>query len=265
MQLPRSTCLLVEELAANAVVPPTVQLLDGWLLRAWPNAPFRRSNSVLPIRGEARALDARIRVVEAFYRRRNLPARFQIGPVTEPEDLEPHLAARGYEIEARSLMQVASVADVLRAAADAVREPFRIETEERPDAAWIEAAADGHGDARGERRRVLSYGELLGRIGPRGMAAMVRDAEGAVVGSAFAVVERGWAGVLGMGTRPEMRRRKVATLLLHALAERASRLGAKRMYLQVEAENVPALALYARAGFDAAYGYHYRSLGLRPG
>ncbi|MBY0280309.1 GNAT family N-acetyltransferase, partial [Candidatus Binatia bacterium] len=67
-----------------------------------------------------------------------------------------------------------------------------------------------------------------------------------------------------MGTRPEMRRRKVATLLLHALAERAARLGARRLYLQVEADNVPALALYAHAGFDAAYGYHYRSIGLRP-
>jgi ribosomal protein S18 acetylase RimI-like enzyme len=68
-----------------------------------------------------------------------------------------------------------------------------------------------------------------------------------------------------MGTHPAMRRRKVATLLLHALAEHASRLHAKRLYLQVEADNIAALALYAHAGFDAAYGYHYRSLGLRPG
>lgn len=74
MQLPRSTCLLVEELAANAVLPTTVQLVDGWLLRAWPGAPFRRSSSVLPIRGDARGLDARIAIAEEFYRRRELPA-----------------------------------------------------------------------------------------------------------------------------------------------------------------------------------------------
>ena len=64
MLLPRSTCLLVEELAANAVAPTTVQLLDGWVLRAWSAAPFRRCNSVLAIRGDARGLDARIAVAE---------------------------------------------------------------------------------------------------------------------------------------------------------------------------------------------------------
>lgn len=264
MQLPRSTCLLVEELAANAVLPTTVQLVDGWLLRAWPGAPFRRSSSVLPIRGDARGLDARIAIAEEFYRRRELPVRFQLGPVVEPPELEPHLAARGYEIEARSLLQVARVADVLRATSDAARDPLRTEVEERPEAAWLDAAAAGHGDERGARRRVLSYGEVLARIGPRGAVAVVRDADDTVAGTGFVVAERGWAGVLGMGTRPAMRRRGVGTLLLHVLAERAARLGAQRMYLQVEAGNVPALALYAHAGFDAAYGYHYRTLGLRP-
>ena len=265
MQLPRSTCLLVEEIAANAVIPTTVQVVDGWLLRACSAAPFRRANSVLAIRGDAHGLDARIAIAEDFYRSRDLPVRFQLGPVIEPRELEQHLAGRGYEIEVRSLMQVAQVADVVRVTADAVKGPLRAEVEDRPDAAWIEAAAAGHGDQRGARRRVLSYGEALARIGPRGAAAVVRDADGAVCGTGFVVVERGWAGVLGMGTHPAMRRRKVATLLLHALAEHASRLHAKRLYLQVEADNIAALALYAHAGFDAAYGYHYRSLGLRPG
>ena len=265
MELPRSTCLLVEELAANAVPATTVQLVDGWLLRAWPEAPFRRCNSVLAIRGDARDLDARIRVAEDFYRRRALPVRFQLGPVTRPPGLERQLAALGYEVEAPVLVQVAGVADLLRATADAASGSLRADVEERPDAAWLEAAAAGHGDERGTRRRVLSYGELLVRIGPRGAVAVVRDADGAVAGTGFVVAERGWAGVFGMGTRPLMRRRRVATRLLHALAEQASRLGAKRLYLQVEADNVPALALYAHAGFDAAYGYHYRSLGLRPG
>lgn len=264
MQLPRSTCLLVEELAANAVLPTTVQLVDGWLLRAWPEAPFRRSNSVLAIRGDARGLAARIALAEQFYRRRDLPVRFQLGPVVEPSELEPHLAARGYEIEARSLLQVARVADVLRATADAAHGPLRADVEERPDAAWLEAAATGHGDERAAHRRVLAYGDVLRRTGPRGAAAVVRDADGVVAGAGFVVAERGWAAVLGMATRPAMRRRKVGTLLLRALAERASQLGAQRMYLQVEADNVPALALYAHAGFDAAYGYHYRTLGLRP-
>ncbi|MBY0274439.1 hypothetical protein K2Z84_03785, partial [Candidatus Binatia bacterium] len=178
MQLPRSTCVLVEELAANAVAATTVQLVDGWLLRAWPEAPFRRCNAVLPIRGDAHGLDARITVVEDFYRRRDLPVRFQLGAVSEPADLERHLAARGYEIEARSLLQVARVADVLRATAAGSHGALQTEVAEHPDAPFLDAAASGHGDERGARRRVLAYGEALARIGPRGAVAIARDAGG---------------------------------------------------------------------------------------
>jgi ribosomal protein S18 acetylase RimI-like enzyme len=36
---------------------------------------------------------------------------------------------------------------------------------------------------------------------------------------------------------------------------------ADRMYLQVECDNIPALRLYERAGFDEVCGYHYRTPG----
>ena len=42
------------------------------------------------------------------------------------------------------------------------------------------------------------------------------------------------------------------------LARFAASRGAERLYLQVELENEPARALYARAGFVEAYRYHYR-------
>lgn len=265
MQLPRATCLLLEEIAANAIAASTVQLVDGWLLRVWREAPFRRCNSVLPIRGDARGVETRVAIVEDFYRRRGMPVRFQIGAVCEPRDLEARLARRGYATEARTLVQVATVEDVLAATARdaaAAAAPVQVETRDAPDAAFVADAAPGHGDEPAVRRRVGVYADLLARVGPRSAAVLARGDGGAPVGLGFVVAERGWAGVFGMGTRPEARRHKVATAVLRALVERARGLGARRVYLQVEAENLPALALYARAGFDAAYGYHYRSLDL---
>ena len=46
-------------------------------------------------------------MVEDFYRRRGLPVRYQIAPVVEPPVLEERLAARGYVIEAPTLVQTA--------------------------------------------------------------------------------------------------------------------------------------------------------------
>ena len=109
---------------------------------------------------------------------------------------------------------------------------------------------------------MTAYGRLLPRLGPAYAAALARTPADGAVAAGFVVVERGWGGIFGMGTRPEARRRGVARALLHALASRAAGLGATRLYLQVEADNTPALALYASSCFDPAYGYHYRSLGL---
>lgn len=264
MDLARETILLLDEIAANAVVATTVQLVDGWLLRASPEAPFRRPNSVLPVRGEAHGLAARFAVVEEFYRRRGLPVRYQLGPFVEPPALDGQLAARGYAIEASTTVQVASVADVRDATAAGVL-ARDVQVALTDGAAlgepWLAAHRSAHGDERTPARRIESYASLMPRLGPRGAAAAVLSAAGTLA-AGFVVVERGWGGIFGMGTRPEARRRGVARTLLQTLAEHACELGATRLYLQVENENAPALALYAAAGFDRAYGYHYRSLDL---
>jgi len=72
------------------------------------------------------------------------------------------------------------------------------------------------------------------------------------------VLGDGCLGVFSMLTLPSGRRRGAAQAVLAALAARAVAEGIDRMYLQVERDNAPALALYARASFREAYGYHYR-------
>lgn len=256
----RETLVLLEEVAANAVAPTIIQLVDGWLLRAWPDAPFRRPNSVLAVRGEAHGLAARLAVVEDFYRRRGLPVRYQVGAVIEPPGLEEHLAARGYVIEAATVVQTATVADVLVSSAPVAE--VQVDAVDTADERWLARHGAAHGDDPAQRQRVATYARLLARLAPRAIAATAAANDGTTVAAGFVVVERGWGGIFGMGTRVEARRTGVARTLLHALARHAATLGATRLYLQVEAENTPALALYARSGFDRAYDYHYRSLDL---
>jgi GNAT superfamily N-acetyltransferase len=245
---------LLDELAVNATAATTVQLLDGWLLRAAPEFPFRRCNSVFANRGNGALTDDRLALVDAFYRSRGLPVRYQVSPAGRPVDLDDRLAADGYEIEAPVDILVASTGVVIESTAGTAWSPSIVPG---IDDEWARAYGALHGDDATTQHRTEAYAHLMRRLGPPVVVATVEDG-GAPAGLGFGVVERRWLGVFGMGTHPGARGRGVATAVLHALAVEADARGASNCYLQVEVDNIAAHAVYARAGFTRAYGYHYR-------
>jgi ribosomal protein S18 acetylase RimI-like enzyme len=72
------------------------------------------------------------------------------------------------------------------------------------------------------------------------------------------VVTDGWLGVTAVTVGEQHRRRGLATEVMAALQRWAADRGAHSVYLQVVADNRPALALYRRAGFIEHHRYHYR-------
>lgn len=251
---------LIDEIAANATAATTTQLVDGWLLRAAPGYPFRRSNSALPYGGDSIGLEARIGMVEDFYAARKLRARFQMSPAALPVGLDDVLETRGYEIEEPTLVLVADTAGVVEHTAR--DDAGAVTVGEGIDEYWVAEYASAFGDDEAARGRLRAYGHMLGQLGPAVATAVLPvDETPAAVG--LAVLERGWTGVYAMGTKPEVRRRGAATAVLYALARWAQGRGASRMYLQVEVTNDGARQLYTRAAFETAYRYHYRTLARR--
>jgi GNAT superfamily N-acetyltransferase len=255
-RVPTATVRLLDELGANATAVTTVQLVDGWWLRAADLAPYAAANSALPLGGDSSGLESRIALVEDFYRERDLPIRFQMSPAALPVGLDEMLETRGYDIEQPTLVLVA---ETERAAEHTARaDAVAVTVGDGIDEYWIAEYASAFGEDQGERERLRAYAHLLREIGPRVAAAVLRvDETAAAIG--LVVLERGWAGVYAMGTRPEARRRGAATAVLNGLARWAHGQHASRMYLQVEATNDGARQLYTRAGFDVAYRYHYRT------
>jgi GNAT superfamily N-acetyltransferase len=243
---------LLDELAANATAGGTVHDVDGWWLRAAPDLPFRRANAVVPFAGagSARDITARIEVVEHFYRDRGLPVRFQLSPSAEPADLDAHLAARGYAIDAPVDIYVAPTGRVLAASERAGLPAARILDAAGLD--WIAALGES-------RARFEGYTRLFAAI-DRDSAAAVVDVDGVPAAIGFGVRERGWVGIFGMATRSDARGRGAARAVLRAVAQWANDSGAPNLYLQVETDNVPARALYRSVGFVPNHGYHYRVL-----
>jgi ribosomal protein S18 acetylase RimI-like enzyme len=123
------------------------------------------------------------------------------------------------------------------------------------DQGWVEAweAVGGGVGVRPTAELVLS------QLGDRARFARVDSPEGEPIAVGIGVVDEGWVGVFSLTVAPEARRRGWGTVVMDALEGWAATAGARRIYLQVEAENEAALALYARRGLHVAHSYHYRS------
>jgi ribosomal protein S18 acetylase RimI-like enzyme len=103
-----------------------------------------------------------------------------------------------------------------------------------------------------------AYRGLLTRIVGRAGFAHARVEDGSIGAVGLAVLAGPWAGVFSMLTLPGLRGRGLARAVLGELARFAVERGARRLYLQVEKENLTALSLYESAGFSESHAYHYR-------
>jgi ribosomal protein S18 acetylase RimI-like enzyme len=252
--IPTNLISHLEELAANAWPAEVVQVVDGWRLRFSRNVT-RRANSVWPNgAGDHHSLVKKLALVEDFYARRGCPARYQICPAAQPADLDEILAARGYTSDAHTAVQIAPLETALAPATS--HYPYSVSIRETFDEPWFDAycQAEQVSVHAAEARR-----GILQRIGPRTGYAL-SHLEGQIVAVGLGVVERDWLGLFSLVTFPEFRRQGAATAVIHALAQWGQRYGASQIYLQVMADNAPALALYARLDFETLYHYHYREL-----
>ncbi len=257
--------LQIETLSANAWPATEVVALDGWRLR-YTDGVTKRANSVWPnaspVGGLAdEPLAEKLAAVEAFYRARALPARYQIAPVAQPIALDDQLADRGYAAVARTSVQVAAVATVLAWTTPLRQQPeFAVEVSERFDEGWFAAYGEF---AEEDRAGFATRRTILQRIEPAtGFALLQINGQPAAVG--LGVVEAGWVGIFCMGTAPAFRRRGAARAILRTLAIWGQLYGAEQVYLQVIDSNRAARPLYERVGFVPLYHYHYREQQIAP-
>ncbi|MFD0686084.1 GNAT family N-acetyltransferase [Actinomadura fibrosa] len=236
----------VESRAVRAWPAETAEERGGWLLRHSPGVDRKRSNSALPLSDDA---VPDVEEVESFYAERGRPARVQVSPADRYRALDAALAARGYAAQAATLVLTAAAADVIGTAAPGGGAAGVVVAEADDRTRWpslfgeLGVPADGIG--------------VIERIVPPAVVLAVHDA-GRPAGMGLFVADTGWAGVFCMATRPDLRRRGIATAVLAAGARWAAAQGADRLYLQVEAGNGAARTLYERAGFTLSHGYHYR-------
>lgn len=245
----------LEGVAFRAWPAESVTDMDGWSVR-WTHGVTRRGNSVSPLKctsADHGSLSERIDRVERFYADRNLEPLFQLGARPHPADLDDHLAARGYDVEAGVTVQVATPADVESALSATGDGEARVD--DAVTDAWLAVAA--------KKSRFKGVPHVLQgfleRIGARARFPLAW-VDGEPACAALIVCEPPCAGLYAMVTAPEFRRRGAGRQLMRAIGEWAPTESLSRLYLLVEDENEAARALYDRAGFLPQYAYHYRRL-----
>lgn len=242
----------LEELAANAWPAEVVQLVDGWRFRCTPGVSSRRVNSVWPNNnGRYLTLDHKLELVEAFYARHQLPARFQICPAAQPADLDETLARRGYTTDAPTAVQAAQISSILQLSPNP-NITVTLHPTLPADFSDFQQRQYNLTPEQTAARQAAFH-----RIGPQPIFAVV-TLEGQTAGIGLGILERKWLGIFSMLTHLDTRRRGIATAVLHTLAGWGQSQGAVQAYLQVMDNNPQALSLYRRAGFTTQYQYHYR-------
>jgi ribosomal protein S18 acetylase RimI-like enzyme len=195
--------------------------LGEWELRSDP-APvgrlLKRANSCLAIGDPGRPVAEAAAAVGAFYAERG---RGALAQVLLGSPTEQELGALGWEPVAGgdSHFLVASLAMALR------------------------VTKRGDDDVE------------LHEEGPR--AHVVRRVGGQAVGSARAAVDGDWLGLHAVGVDPEHRGAGHAAAMMTALLEWGAERGATTVWLHVETDNVPALALYDGLGFAVHHTCRY--------
>ncbi len=234
----------IERATVAAVSPHAIEELDGWLL-AYDTGAVNRAKCAVPLRHAA--LDpALLPAIEMRYADRGIPALFRIPDTPASEAMRVALKGRGYGAGRPTLVQVAAAATVARVASAA-----GVELASAPDAAWAAVFLGAGFDPVDGASRVKALGRTLGAL-----YASVRE-DGRALAAGVGAFGHGWASVHGMRTEQARRGQGLAGRVLAALAAAALERGVERIFLQVEAENPPALALYRRAGFATAWAYEY--------
>jgi ribosomal protein S18 acetylase RimI-like enzyme len=233
------------ELATIAAWPAAVtEHYDGWRYLA-SGGVTGRVNAVWPLDWTGASLDAAISHAERWYAQRNLPARFKLtdGAVAPP-DLADALRRRSYEAVSPTLVMTAP----LRPAP--IQDGPHVAGAMPPafDVVLRQTAKD---EAEYEERLSIA----LRAPAPAAFATLDLDRRTAAIGMTAGTADL--AGIFLMRTAPEARRQGLARRILRALLSSAAARGARTAFLQVEADNAPAIRLYESEGFATLSTYRF--------
>ena len=248
---PEALLWRVEDAGINASAPPQQRWVDGWLLRYCPGKA-KRARCVQAVAAGRLPLDDRLALCCAVFEQARLPMLLRITPFSLPAGLDAALAARGYGALDDTRVMVAT-----QPSARPEPLPADLQLARLAPAEFAEVVGGLRGSPAGQRAAQAQ--RLLASPVPFQGWVLRRPDDPTVLACGQMTTEADLVGLYDVFTTPEARGQGLARLLCGQMLAQAVQAGARTAYLQVEADNVPARAIYRRLGFADAYAYHYRT------
>jgi GNAT superfamily N-acetyltransferase len=239
----------VEDAGLNASAPPQQRWFDGWLVRYSPGKA-KRARCVNALAPGVRPLDDKLAECAALYREAGLPMFVRITPFTQPAGLDELLAQRGWHSVDDTRVMVLDRLDALgQGSVPSGVEAFPV------DAADYARAIGG---LRGSPPAQIDAQAQRVALSPVPYRGVLWRRDGEVVACGQLAREGDLVGLYDVFTVSAARGQGLATALCSQLLAQARAQGARLAYLQVDAANDAARAVYRRIGFADIYRYHYR-------
>ena len=245
----------VEDAGINASAPPQQRWVDGWLVRFSPGKA-KRARCVQAVADGRLPLDERLALCAQVFQQAGLPMVLRLTPFSRPDGLDAALAVRGYS----------SLDDTRVMVATQLPTPAGLQADPLPGGLQLQAVAAAEfaevvGALRGSppgQRAAQAQRLALSPVPYQGWVLRRRD-DSMVLACGQTACEADLVGLYDIFTHPDARGQGLARKLCAALLVQAQAAGASLGYLQVEADNTAARAIYRRLGFVDGYSYHYRT------
>lgn len=226
--------------------------LGDWLLRAGQGFTGR-ANSALPLGDPGLPLDDALAKLTGWYRDRGLTPMIAV-PMTADasSSFDNHLSERSWQTRpGPAYVMTADLAQVAAPRELPQHLEFRVDRE--PDGEWQRAY-----HYRGQSDLPPAGLAILMSAEHQAFASIRSRDTGEVLAIGRLSVAAGWAGITAVEVDARQRRRGFGGAITLGICAEAFARGTDRAFLQVEAGNDPAIALYDRHGFRYSHRYHYR-------
>lgn len=217
---------------------------DGIVLR-YSNGFTKRANSANLLRKLDTAFEKLASRYEDYFQRKNLPCIFRIPSFTENQAFDSYLDEKGYRYLDRSLV---------------LRKPLggsnfeNVNITALSSREWMKAYCRINDIGFGEH---ITHLEMLDRIEDTTLFAVLKQGKKELA-CGLGVMSNGLFGLFDIATKKSARNKGFGTKLITGMLHWAVEHGASSSYLQVVADNKPAIKLYKKIGYEHCYEYWYR-------